>query len=216
VRPVPADPNTPDTPARARISPSVGGVGACPHPLSPKKNRGERARPERATPRHLDPPVRPPDFTTLLAAYHPLIFRFLVRLCAADRHTAEDLTQETFLRAFRAFDRLRPDANHRAWLYRIAYNTFLDDRRRHRHREVELDEGRASTTSSDDARELVAAVLAFVQTLPTKQRAALILRRVEGREYDEVAQILGCSEDSARANAYQALKKLRERFSEEY
>jgi RNA polymerase sigma-70 factor (ECF subfamily) len=167
-------------------------------------------------PRRPDPPTSPPDFTTLLATYHPLIFRFLVRLCAGDRHTAEDVAQETFLRAFRHFDRLAPDANHRAWLYRIAYNAFLDDRRRHRHREVELDERHASPNAGDDARELVAAVLAFVQTLPTKQRAALILRRVEGRQYDEVAQILGCSEDSARANAYQALKKLRDRFGEEY
>lgn len=162
------------------------------------------------------PGVAPRTFAWLLESFHPLIFRFLVRLCAGDRHTAEDITQETFLRAFRAFDRLTPDANHRAWLYRIAYNTFLNDRRRFRHGEVELDESHAAPRSREDARELASAVLAFVQTLPTKQRAALILRRVEGREYDEVAAILGCSEESARANAYQALKKLRERFGEEY
>ena len=162
------------------------------------------------------PRVTPPTFAWLLDTFHPPIFRFLVRLCGGDRHTAEDFTQETFLKAFRAFDALGADANHRAWLYRIAYNTFLNDRRRHRHGEVELDESHATQRSSDDARELARAVLAFVQTLPTKQRAALILRRVEGREYDEVAEILGCSEESARANAYQALKKVRERFGEEY
>jgi RNA polymerase sigma-70 factor (ECF subfamily) len=157
-----------------------------------------------------------PTFAWLLDTFHPLIFRFLVRLCAGDRHTAEDVTQETFLKAFRAFDKLAPDSNHRAWLYRIAYNTFLNDRRRHRHGDVELDESHASSKANDDAKELASAVFGFVRTLPTKQRAALILRRVEGREYDEVAEILGCSEESARANAYQALKKVRERFGEEY
>jgi RNA polymerase sigma-70 factor (ECF subfamily) len=162
------------------------------------------------------PRVTPPTFAWLLDTFHPPIFRFLVRLCGGDRHTAEDVTQETFLKAFRAFDKLTPDSNHRAWLYRIAYNTFLNDRRRHRHGEVELDESHASPRDGDDARELAAAVLGFVRTLPTKQRAALILRRVEGREYEEVAEILGCSEESARANAYQALKKVRERFGEEY
>ena len=155
-------------------------------------------------------------FASLLDQYHRQIFRFAMRLCSGDRHTAEDIAQETFLRAFRAFDALTPGSNHRAWLYRIAYNTFLNDRRRHRHGEVELDESHASAGGGDDARELAGAVLAFVRTLPAKQRAALILRRVEGREYDEVAAVLGCSEESARANAYQALKKLRERFGEEY
>jgi RNA polymerase sigma-70 factor (ECF subfamily) len=162
------------------------------------------------------PDAEPRTFAWLLATYHQPVYRFLVRLCLGDRHEAEDLCQETFLRAFRAFDRLDDQANHRAWVYRIAYNSFLNDRRRRRHREVELDDSVPAGRSGDDARELARAVLRFVADLPPKQRAALVLRRVEGREYDEVAAILGCSEESARANAYQALKKVRQRFGEEY
>ena len=163
-----------------------------------------------------DPDAGPRTFAWLLDTHHAAIYRFLVRLCAGDRQEAEDLCQETFLRAFRAFDRLDGSANHRAWVYRIAYNSFLNDRRRRRRTEVRLDESTPAGRASDDARELARAVLRFVAELPPKQRAALVLRRVEGREYDEVAEILGCSEESARANAYQALKKVRERFGEEY
>src|SRR5213594_2202036 len=81
-----------------------------------------------------------PTFAWLLATHHGPVYRFLVRLCAGDRQEAEDLCQETFLRAFRAFDRLDGQANHRAWVYRIAYNNFLNDRRRRRRGEVRLDE----------------------------------------------------------------------------
>lgn len=63
---------------------------------------------------------------------------------------------------------------------------------------------------------LVESIATFVQTLPPKQRAALILRHVDGREYAEVARVLGCSEDSARANVFQAVKKVRARFEGEY
>jgi RNA polymerase sigma-70 factor (ECF subfamily) len=163
-----------------------------------------------------DPDAPPRTFDWLLATYHAPVYRFLVRLCAGDRHEAEDLCQETFLRAFRAFERLDGSANHRAWVYRIAYNRFLNDRRRRRRTEVRLDESTPAGRAPDDARELVRAVLRFVADLPPRQRAALILRRVEGREYDEVAAVLGCSPDAARANAYQALKKVRARFGEEY
>ena len=55
-----------------------------------------------------------------------------------------------------------------------------------------------------------------MRTLPPKQRAAIILRHVEGRDYDEVASVLGCSEDSARANVFQAVRKVRARFEKEY
>ncbi|HEY3078934.1 MAG TPA: RNA polymerase sigma factor [Chloroflexota bacterium] len=163
-----------------------------------------------------DPDAGPRTFAWLLDTHHGAIYRFLVRLCAGERQEAEDLCQETFLRAFRAFDRLDGSANHRAWIYRIAYNGFLNDRRRRRRTEVQLDESTPADRVADDARELARAVLRFVAELPPKQRAALVLRRVEGREYGEVADVLGCSEESARANAYQALKKVRQRFGEEY
>ena len=156
-----------------------------------------------------------PTFESLVADYHPSIFRFLLRLCAGRQHDAEDLCQDTFLRAYRAYPTLDARGQERAWLYRIAYNVFLNDRRRSRPTVPATDEI-AATGHDDVGRELVRAVAAFIQTLPPKQRAALVLRRIDGREYAEIAAVLGGSEEAARANVFQALKKVRERFAEEY
>src|SRR5205085_8875230 len=73
-----------------------------------------------------------PRFDGLIHEHQPAVYRFLARLCAGHRQDAEDLCQETFLRAYRAFARLDGEANHRAWLCRIAYNAFLNGRRRAR------------------------------------------------------------------------------------
>ena len=155
-----------------------------------------------------------PTFEWLVETYHPAVYRFLSRLCLGRRQEAEDLCQEAFLRAFRAFERLPPDAHHRAWIYRIAYNLFLNQRRRAA--TVELPEELPARDIDHAGYDLARRVAEFVRTLPAKQRAALVLRHVEGRDYAEVAEILGCSEDSARANLFQAVKKIRARFDEEY
>jgi RNA polymerase sigma-70 factor, ECF subfamily len=155
------------------------------------------------------------SFDGLVRDHQPSVYRFLYRLCCGHRQDAEDLCQETFLRAYRAFGRLDGEANHRAWLCRIAYNSFLNTRRRARPAELP-EELAAAPDDGGDRRELIAAIATFVRTLPSKQRAAMILRHVEGRDYDEVARVLGCSEDSARANVFQAVKKVRARFEKEY
>jgi RNA polymerase sigma-70 factor (ECF subfamily) len=161
------------------------------------------------------PAVARAPFDCLVGDHHPAVYRFLYRLCCGHRQDAEDLCQETFLRAYRAFGRLEAEANHRAWLCRIAYNAFLNGQRRARPTELPEDLPAASDDGRD-RRELVASIATFVHTLPPKQRAAMILRHVEGREYDEVARVLGCSEDSARANVFQAVRKVRARFEKEY
>ncbi|HLD94885.1 MAG TPA: sigma-70 family RNA polymerase sigma factor, partial [Anaerolineales bacterium] len=63
-------------------------------------------------------------------------------------------------------------------------------------------------------RTQLAAVKQAVMALPDRQRAALMMRKYQELEYAEIAEALDCSEDSARANVYQALKKLREQFAE--
>jgi hypothetical protein len=71
------------------------------------------------------------DFGLLVDTYQTEMLRYLRRL-TGDAATADDLFQDTFLRAFKAFSRLRSNPNHRAWLYRIATNRFLNHRRRRR------------------------------------------------------------------------------------
>ena len=125
-----------------------------------------------------------------------------------------DLFQDTFLRAFKAFSRLRSNPNHRAWLYRIATNRFLDHRRSGRHGvEVPLAveiRNRAPSPAAVHERTTVADTLRqAIARLPKRQRAAFIQRQLHGFNYKEVSAVLGCTETAARANVYQAVRRLR-------
>ena len=161
-----------------------------------------------------------PSFEDVLARYQEEIYRFATHL-TRNRADADDLYQETLLKAYRAFDRLDGSANHRAWLYKIATNAFLSDRRK-RAREGPLDGEQAAAipaASADhaarlDARDLLREVESFVAALPVKQRVALIQRKYHDLSYAEVAANLRCSEAAARANVHEALRKLRERFGD--
>lgn len=172
------------------------------------------------------PPVR---FETLIEHYHDEIYRYLWRLFnSADWSDsaveAQDLTQEVFLRAFQAFARLRRDSNHRAWLFKIATNCAYTALKRGQRRALhsrplydEVDGIPAGTCQSPDHQIIVDEALEsarrFISALPPKQGAAVVLRHVQGLGYPEIAQALGCSEDSARANVYQGLRRLRNELS---
>ncbi len=161
-----------------------------------------------------------PSFETILDRYQAEIFRFAVHL-TRNHADADDLFQETLLKAYRAFDRLDGEANHRAWLYRIATNAFLSDRRK-RNRERPLDDAQADLlpgVASDhaarlDAGNLLREVDSFVASLPDKQRLALIQRKYHDLSYAEIAGNLRCSEAAARANVHEALRKLRGQFGD--
>ncbi len=160
------------------------------------------------------------NFETLVDAHSAEIFGYLWRM-VRDEADAQDCLQEAFLRAYRAYDRLDGRANQRAWLYRIATNvalTHLKRRGREAERRVPLAlDLRADGPSPGEAalrRETLAAVAAAVERLPQQQRAALILRKYQALSYPEIAKTLGCSEEAARANVYQAIKKLRSELGE--
>jgi RNA polymerase sigma-70 factor (ECF subfamily) len=158
-------------------------------------------------------------FEDLLARHQSEIFKFTMHL-TRNRADADDLYQETILKAYRAFGRLDRTANYRAWLYKIASNTFLSDRRKNG-RVDPLDDQvttipAASTdhAASLDARDLLREVESFVDGLPPKQRVAMILRKYHEMSYTDIAENLKCSEAAARANVHEALRKLREAFGD--
>ena len=152
------------------------------------------------------------SFDRLTERYRPELLAYLARLLG-DVHDAEDVCQDALLRAYRAFDRLAPDSNVRAWLYKIATNTAFNALK-HRQRnaahtaDIDLDTLPAGSTVSD-RREQLRAVKRAVEALPPKQRAALMMRQFHGLGYAEIAVSLQCSVESARANVYQAIRRLR-------
>jgi RNA polymerase sigma-70 factor (ECF subfamily) len=143
-------------------------------------------------------------FGELLERHEREIFAYALRLTGS-RADAEDLYQDTFLAAFRAWPPPRRD-NERAWLYRIATNKAIDGSRRRR-ATVSIDDLRLAAPDRDGVT--VADVATAVRKLPAGQRAAFVLRAVEGRPYREIAQALECSEEAARARVSEALKKVK-------
>jgi RNA polymerase sigma factor (sigma-70 family) len=155
-------------------------------------------------------------FDAVIATHHGEIFRYLRRM-AWRAGEADDLSQETFLRAYRAWSRLAPEANVRAWLFTIATNVYRNHVRSERRRqaahatvratrrELELD-GPEEEAMADETRMLTQAA---IRKLPLKQRLAFTLRKLHALEYDAIGQSLACSPESARAHVFQALRKLR-------
>ena len=160
-------------------------------------------------------------FDDTLARYGAEIYRFALHL-TRNRPDADDLYQETALKAYRAWNRLPCDANHRAWLYRIASNTFLSDKRKSsRLRTLDAEdtvESIPAVNHDDDGRldagNLLREVEAFIEGLPPKQRIALVQRKYLEIGYPEIAATLGCSEEAARRSVHEALRKLRDRFGD--
>ena len=152
-----------------------------------------------------------------MAAHHAEIVRYLRRVTARAAE-ADDLSQETFLRAYRAFGGLPPDANVRAWLFAIATNLARnhfrsESRRRAAQAAVRIAGGGEGRDVAPDAEtefgEARALVDRVVMALPPKQRIAFTLRKVHDLDYPAIAESLQCSPESARANVFQALRKIR-------
>jgi RNA polymerase sigma-70 factor (ECF subfamily) len=155
-------------------------------------------------------------FEAVVTAHHAEIYRYLRRVTFRSAE-AEDLSQETFLRAFRAYRALPPDANVRAWLFAIATNLFRNSlraakRRRAAHDVVKGKRGDGEDKGPEDAalfNEARSAVEDVIERLPVKQRAAFVLRKVHDLPYEEIAEGLHCSVETARAHVFQAFRKIR-------
>jgi RNA polymerase sigma factor (sigma-70 family) len=148
----------------------------------------------------------PPPFERFLAEHGATVMRFLV--VAVGSEHADDVYQETFLSALRAYHRVRDDGRLDRWILRIASRTAID----HHRREGRLP--RATETVPDrpvhDPEPLDDGLWSAVGALPAKQRVAVVLRHLLDRPYDEIATVLGSSEEAARASVSAGLKTLRE------
>jgi len=149
----------------------------------------------------------------LIDVFYDQVFGLCYRLTfnAAD---AEDLTQETFLRAFRALAQYQPQGQFKAWLLKIATNLFLDEKRsaRNRNRDVEdVGEFARKGPGPEEAAqqgELMAAVWAGIQRLSREEQAILTLRAVEGLDYGQIAAMLEMKEGTVRWHMYEARRQL--------
>ncbi|WP_205697616.1 RNA polymerase sigma factor [Conexibacter sp. SYSU D00693] len=133
------------------------------------------------------------------------VWRYLV--AAVGRQDADDLFQETFMAAMRAYPR-EPIANERAWALTIAHRKALDHHRARARRPVPVQDV-PEVGVVDGHRVLEEPTWAQVRALPPKQRAAVLLRFAGDLAHAEVAAALGISEEAARRNVHEGLRKLR-------
>ena len=150
-----------------------------------------------------------PPFQAVLDAHRQDVYRFLVG--AVGMPDADDCFQETFLSALRAYPRVRPDSNIKAWLLTIARNKAIDVHRA-KSRLTDLDSvpDPAVDAQLNDHLDIGQEV----RRLPSKQRAAIAYRYGNDLAYRDIAGLMGTSEGAARQNVRQGLRKLREVYSD--
>ena len=151
-----------------------------------------------------------PAFEAIVERYRRALMRYVSRLLPPER--AEDVVQQSFVKAYEAMHRDAAELNLRPWLYRIAHNGALNALRDRSLGHAELDERIDGVERPDQAFERTAGLrelVVAVQALPERQRSAILLRELEGRSYDEIAAALGVTDGAVRQLLNRARNALR-------
>jgi RNA polymerase sigma-70 factor (ECF subfamily) len=170
-------------------------------------------------------------FEELVSLYEGRIYGYLARMCGGYDH-AKDITQETFLTAYRYLDGFRGDASFKTWLYRVAYTACLHSRRRKKHepqRHLSFEDllpGEAERNSGNEwyktpvkdllNNELKEKIEESLRALPEKYRAVFLLKEREGFSVAEVAGTLDLSVPAVKSRLHRARLFLRKQLAEYY
>lgn len=159
-------------------------------------------------------------FQLLFEAYKDKVFSIAVYSIGGDRSTADDVTQQVFLKLFTAIRQFRGDSEFTTWLYRLVVNACLDERRRHR-RLLPWGETVAMRNPGDKkpqekqyARlEISEAVREAIAELKPKFRLPILLKYIEGLSYEEIASVMGCSKGTVASRLNRGHSQLAKRLS---
>jgi RNA polymerase sigma-70 factor (ECF subfamily) len=161
-------------------------------------------------------------FRALVERHSRAVYRLAHRMTGTSQD-AEDVVQETFLKAYRQLSRFESRANFSTWLHRIAVNCSIDLIRARPHREAGRDAadleqfgtdgshgaGRASPERLMLSTEVQDRVNTAMSALSQMERAAFVLRHFEGRSIDEISQSLGLKTNATKHSIFRAVKKMR-------
>jgi RNA polymerase sigma-70 factor (ECF subfamily) len=154
------------------------------------------------------------------------VYRFALRLTGGNRSEADDLTQETFLRAYRHWSTFERGTSARSWLFTIARNAFLRSRERQTRRpetlETDLDVAVEALGAAEAYRDIAAAdperqffdsfiddeIKLAVEALPEEFREAVVLSDIEGLNYAEIAEVLGVPLGTVKSRLYRGRRQL--------
>lgn len=169
-------------------------------------------------------------YRELLGRYQRPVFSIIYRMIR-DRELAEDLAQETFVRVFNNIDRYDPRFKFSSWIFKIATNLTIDHIRRKELNTVSIDGSRNAVTSDQieatsitiastdenpeellEAKQLGAEIEDAIGKLRPEYRAAILLRHVDGREYQEIAEILSLPLGTVKTYIHRGRNELREQL----
>ena len=166
-------------------------------------------------------------FDLLVTKYQRRLMRLLSRV-VHDPAEAEDVVQETFIKAYRALRRFRGDSAFYTWLYRIGINTaknFLVMQARRTPTSTETDAEQAEVFDDGEqlrdintpesvlaGKQIVQTVNAAMDALPVDLRTAIALREIEGLSYEEISEIMACPIGTVRSRIFRAREVIAERL----
>lgn len=167
-------------------------------------------------------------YRELLDRYQRPVFSIILRMIR-DREQAEDLAQETFVRVFNHIGRYDPRYKFSSWIFKIATNLTIDWIRRKELNTVSIDGSRNAVTSDEmeasaitivsedenpeellEAKELGEEIEQAIGKLRPEYRAAILLRHVEGREYQEIAEIMALPLGTVKTYIHRGRNELRD------
>ncbi len=160
-------------------------------------------------------------FDLLVARYQRRLLRLVLRLLR-DPAEAEDVVQETFLKAYRALPRFRGEAAFYTWLYRIALNGARNAILRRRQRTAPQGVAPSQLVAPVPeigtpesmllSKQVMLAIDAALEALPLELRTAIVLREIEGLSYEEIAQIMECPLGTVRSRIFRAREAIARRL----
>lgn len=149
------------------------------------------------------------EFIAYVESNQKALRRFLTALCCGDSALADDIAQETYMKAYMSADGFRGDARFSSWVYRIAYNTFISYRRSIR---PHSDVSEAAAVASDDSADSgfrYQPLYAALDRLNERERTAVLLFYIEGYTIKEISAIVDASEDAVKQHLSRARKHLK-------
>lgn len=157
-------------------------------------------------------------FSELVKRHQKGLLRMSLRF-VKDLSTAEDVVQESFIKAYEKLHSFEGRSSFKSWLFQIAVNGARNRLRDTRRNMIDIENVQIAVGAQAESRLVgnsIAEILQEeVERLPDRQRTALLLRVYEDLSFKEIAEIMECPYDTAKANYRHALMKLRERFEEQ-
>lgn len=158
------------------------------------------------------------SFSELVKRHQRSVLRLSLRF-VKDMDTAEDVTQEAFIKAYEKLNTFEGRSSFKSWLFQIAVNTARNKLREWKRDTVDIDDVQLAVDAKAETTLVHTAVSDIlkneVEKLPFKQKTALVLRVYEDLSFNEIAEIMECPYDTAKANYRHALMKLRQTFEQQ-